>query len=81
MIYDGQPVIDRTPAMDERADRRRHNMLGLSMATGTGKLVAEMLRGTKPHIDPGPYSPGRFSEPLRPAAQSLDTGRSVRLIA
>ena len=35
-----------------------HNMLGLSMATATGKLVAEMLGGGKTHIDPAPYSLG-----------------------
>ena len=31
-----------------------HNMLGLSMAPATGKLVAEMIGGAKPHIDPRP---------------------------
>ena len=37
-----------------------HNMLGLSMAPATGKLVAELMDGRPPHIDPAPYSPGRF---------------------
>jgi D-amino-acid dehydrogenase len=35
-------------------------MLGLSMATATGKLVAELLSGDKPHLDPGPYALRRF---------------------
>jgi D-amino-acid dehydrogenase len=30
------------------------------MATATGKLVAEMLGGTTPHVDPTPYGLGRF---------------------
>jgi D-amino-acid dehydrogenase len=32
-----------------------HNMLGLSMATATGKLVSELLGAGPPHIDPTPY--------------------------
>jgi D-amino-acid dehydrogenase len=35
-------------------------MLGLSMATATGKLAAEWLGGERPHIDPSPYSLSRF---------------------
>jgi D-amino-acid dehydrogenase len=37
-----------------------HNMLGLSLAAGTGKLVAEIVQRQTPHIDPDPYSPSRF---------------------
>jgi D-amino-acid dehydrogenase len=36
-------------------------MLGLSMATATGKLVAELLTGQSPHVDPTPYRVTRFS--------------------
>ena len=32
-----------------------HNMLGLSMAPATGQLVAELVDGVKPSIDPSPY--------------------------
>jgi D-amino-acid dehydrogenase len=32
----------------------------LSMAPATGKLVAEMLTGATPHVDPGPYAVTRF---------------------
>jgi D-amino-acid dehydrogenase len=35
-------------------------MLGLSMAPATGKLVAELADGAKPHIDPAPYRASRF---------------------
>ena len=38
-----------------------HNMLGLSMAPATGKLVAELLSKDSPHIDPTPYRLDRFS--------------------
>ena len=43
MVYDGKPVIDRSPAMANVVIAAGHGMLGLSMATGTGKLVAEMV--------------------------------------
>jgi D-amino-acid dehydrogenase len=60
MTPDGVPVIDRAPAADNVLLAAGHNMLGLSMATATGKLVAEMLSGNKPHVDPTPYRVGRF---------------------
>jgi D-amino-acid dehydrogenase len=55
MTFDGLPVIDRSPAMANVMIAAGHNMLGLSMATATGKLVAELLGGEKPHIDSLPY--------------------------
>jgi D-amino-acid dehydrogenase len=60
MTSDGLPVIDRSPAMRNLLIAAGHNMLGLSMATATGKLVAEMIGGANPHIDPAPYSLTRF---------------------
>jgi D-amino-acid dehydrogenase len=60
MTADGKPVIDRTPAMSNVMVAAGHGMLGLSMATGTGKLVAELLTGETPHVDPGHYSFKRF---------------------
>jgi D-amino-acid dehydrogenase len=60
MTYDGLPVIDRAPAAGNVLIAAGHNMLGLSMATATGKLVAEMLAGEKPHVDAAPYSLSRF---------------------
>lgn len=60
MTYDGLPIIDRAPAAGNVLIAAGHNMLGLSMAPATGKLVAELLGGTKPHIDPGPYRLARF---------------------
>ena len=60
MTYDGLPVIDFAPAATNVLIAAGHNMLGLSMATATGKLVAELLGGGKPHLDPGPYALKRF---------------------
>jgi D-amino-acid dehydrogenase len=66
MTFDGLPVIDRSPAMGNVLIAAGHNMLGLSMGTATGKLVAEMLSGGPTHIDPTPYGLKRF----RPSAHS-----------
>jgi D-amino-acid dehydrogenase len=60
MTYDSVPIIDRSPRYDNVVIAAGHNMLGLSMAPATGKLVAEMVEGTSPHIDPAPYRVSRF---------------------
>jgi D-amino-acid dehydrogenase len=61
MTYDGKPIIGRSPALHNVVIAAGHNMLGLSMAPATGKLVAELLDGTSaPHIDPVPYAVTRF---------------------
>jgi D-amino-acid dehydrogenase len=60
MTFDGLPIIDRVPVANNVIVAAGHNMLGLSMATATGKLVAEMLTGNSPHIDPAPYTLQRF---------------------
>lgn len=60
MTPDSLPMIGATPAMGNVWLAAGHNMLGLSMAPATGKLVAELISGSTPHIDPAPYSAKRF---------------------
>jgi D-amino-acid dehydrogenase len=60
MTYDSVPVIDRSPKYDNLYLAAGHNMLGLSMAPATGKLVAELVVGDAPHVDPGPYGIARY---------------------
>jgi D-amino-acid dehydrogenase len=60
MTYDGKPIIDRSPIMANVVVAAGHNMLGVSMAPATGRLVAELLNGAAPHLDPLPYSLRRF---------------------
>ena len=60
MVYDGKPIIDRAPVAPNVLIAAGHGMLGLSMATGTGLLVAQILNAEKPHIDPQPYALARF---------------------
>jgi D-amino-acid dehydrogenase len=60
MTYDSLPIIDRSPKYSNVVIAAGHNMLGLSMATATGKLVAEMLGESAPHLDLRPYRVSRF---------------------
>jgi len=61
MTYDSKPIIDRCPGMANVLVAAGHNMLGLTMAPATGKLITELLMETTPHIDPTPYSLRRFA--------------------
>ena len=45
MTYDSLPIIDRSPKYENVIIAAGHNMLGLSMAPATGKLVAELAAG------------------------------------
>ncbi len=59
MTWDSKPYLDRAPRYRNVWVAAGHNMLGLSMATVTGKLIAEMLTGQKPHLDVRPLRIGR----------------------
>lgn len=60
MTWDGKPIIGRSPRWQNVWVASGHNMLGLSMAPATGRLLAELLDDRPPHIDPRPYRPDRF---------------------
>jgi D-amino-acid dehydrogenase len=60
MTPDSLPIIDRSPAFANVWIAAGHNMLGLSMAPATGRLVAELLSSQPPHLDARPYRVGRF---------------------
>jgi D-amino-acid dehydrogenase len=60
MTWDSLPIIGRVPNLTNAWLATGHNMLGMSLATATGRLVAELMDGAPPHIDPAPYSPSRF---------------------
>ena len=59
MTADGIPFIDRAPRFSNVWLAAGHSMLGISMGTGTGKLIAEMITGQKPHLDIEPYRVAR----------------------
>ena len=60
MTPDSLPIIGPSPALANVWIAAGHNMLGLSMAPATGRLIAEMIAGESPHIDSRAYSPERF---------------------
>jgi D-amino-acid dehydrogenase len=60
MTPDSLPIIGPSPALANVWLAAGHNMLGLSMAPATGRLIAEMIVGDEPHLNPRPYSPRRF---------------------
>jgi D-amino-acid dehydrogenase len=62
MTYDSLPIIDRSPKYDNVYIAAGHNMLGLSMAPATGKLVSEMVNGMAPHVGLKPYRVARFNK-------------------
>ena len=60
MTWDSLPIVGKVPKLDNAYLATGHNMLGLSLAPSTGRLIKEMICREKPHIDPSAYSPQRF---------------------
>jgi D-amino-acid dehydrogenase len=60
MTWDSLPIVGQVPQIDNAYLATGHNMLGLSLAPSTGRLIKEMICGDEPHIDPSAYSPLRF---------------------
>ncbi|GIX00772.1 MAG: amino acid dehydrogenase [Pirellulaceae bacterium] len=60
MTPDSVPIIDRSPRWKNAWIATGHNMLGLSMAPATGRLIAEMISGQETHLDTYPYRLNRF---------------------
>jgi D-amino-acid dehydrogenase len=57
---DGLPVIGFAPGHDNLVLATGHQMCGLHTAPGTGRLVAELITGETPFVDPAPFRAGRF---------------------
>jgi D-amino-acid dehydrogenase len=60
MTYDDLPVIGRVPRFRNLILATGHGMLGITTAPATGRLVAELVCGQAPHIDPAPFAVSRF---------------------
>ncbi len=59
-IPDSVPVIGRSPKHRNVTFAFGHGHIGLICASTTGKLVAELVTGAKPSLDPTPYRIDRF---------------------
>ena len=60
MTHDDMPIIGAAPGLKNLMLATGHGMLGMSMSTATGLLVADLVCGRAPQVDPTPYSPLRF---------------------
>ena len=36
-------------------------MMGIGMSSGSAQLLADLMAGRQPAIDPAPYAPSRFA--------------------
>ena len=55
MSFSGLPMIDFLPKLNNAVIAAGHNMLGLTMAIRTGKLVTELLTDQTPTVDMKPF--------------------------
>jgi D-amino-acid dehydrogenase len=60
MTWDSLPVVGPAPELKNVFFATGHNMLGLSLAPSTGRLIKEMICGEEAHINPKAFSPSRF---------------------
>ncbi|HEY2347072.1 MAG TPA: FAD-dependent oxidoreductase [Xanthomonadaceae bacterium] len=61
MTHDDLPILGRAPGSDNLWLATGHGMLGVSMSMVTGRLLADLMCGRDPLLDPAPYSPRRFA--------------------
>ncbi len=79
MSCDGKPIIDRIPQLTNGYVAAGHSMLGVSLATGTGKLLAELMTGAKPHVDANPFRAARFLNKVARRRIRKDSTAQLRL--
>jgi D-amino-acid dehydrogenase len=61
MTWDDLPLLGRAPRLANLWLATAHGMMGMSMSAVTGHLMADLITGRAPILDPSPYSPGRFA--------------------
>jgi len=61
MSRDDIPLIGRAPGHTHLWLACGHGMMGVGMSTGTGQLMADLIQGRQPAVDPAPFDPARFS--------------------
>jgi D-amino-acid dehydrogenase len=66
VMADDLPVIDRVPGAANLVIAAGHGMMGLSMATATGRIVADMVAGRTPAVAAAAFGLRRFGRwPVR----------------
>ena len=61
MTWDDLPLLGRSPRHNNLWLATGHGMMGMGMSAGSGRLVADLVVGRAPRIDPAPYAPARFA--------------------
>lgn len=59
-LPDSVPAIGLVPGHHGLYVATGHNHYGMLSGAASGRLLAELMTGATPHIDPAPYSPSRF---------------------
>jgi D-amino-acid dehydrogenase len=59
MCADGVPILGATPIRNLFLNTG-HGHLGWTLAAGSARLVADVVLGRRPEIDPAPYAVARF---------------------
>ena len=60
MTWDDLPILGRAPRHRHTWLATGHGMLGVSMSAASGQLMADLITGKSPAIDPSPYRMERF---------------------
>lgn len=60
MTWDDMPLLGRSPRHAHVWLAAGHGMLGISMSCASGQLMADLITGQTPAIDPTPYRVERF---------------------
>jgi len=61
MSRDDVPLIGRAPGLGRLWLATGHGMMGVGMSTGTAHLLADLIAGRKPAVDPQLFDPARFA--------------------
>ena len=61
MSRDDMPLIGRAPGLRRVWMNTGHGMMGVGMSAGSAQLLADMMAGRSPALDPAPYRPERFA--------------------
>jgi D-amino-acid dehydrogenase len=62
MTWDSLPIIGRPRSVRNALVAAGHNMLGMTLAPATGRLVADLAMERTPFVDAAPFSPDRFGD-------------------
>ena len=60
MTPDDLPVLGAAPGVEGLWLATGHGMMGIGMSAATGRLMAELMTGAEPCLDPRPFRPERF---------------------